>query len=63
MVYEEGYKPVIGQPFGVVADTEISPKDEFYNQVGDVLMGKETVDQWIEKTEEVSTSVRDKLIK
>ncbi len=46
-----------------MADTEISPKDEFYNQVGDVLMGKETVDQWIEKTEEVSTSVRDKLIK
>ena len=61
-LFDQGYLPIIGQPFGVVSGTELSPRDEFYNQVGDVMSGKETVDEWIAKTEEVSAQVCDKLV-
>lgn len=61
-LFDQGYLPIIGQPFGVVSGTELSPRDEFYNQAGDVMSGQETVDQWIANTEEVSDQVRDKLV-
>lgn len=62
-IYENDYKPLFGQPFGVVSNTEISPRDYFFNQVGDVLMGKETVDEWVANTEKVSAELKDKLVK
>lgn len=61
-LFDEGYLPIIGTAFGVVSGTEISPRDEFYNQVGDVMSGKLTVDQWIEHMEDVCDQVRDKLV-
>lgn len=61
-MFDEGCLPVIGSPFGVVSDTEISPYNEFFNQIGDVVSGNETVDEWIAKTEEISAQVRDKLV-
>lgn len=62
-IYEKGYKPIFGQPFGVVKNTEINPKEYFFNQVGDVLTNRETVDEWITKTEEVSSKLRDHLVR
>lgn len=61
-IYDKGYKPYIGN-FAAVADTEIIPKDEFYNQIGDVMSGKVSVDEWIAKMVEVCNEVQDKVVK
>lgn len=63
LIFEKGYKPVVETPFNTVADTEIAPATEFYNQIGDVMMGNETVETWIEKTEAISAQVCDKIVK
>lgn len=62
MVYEKGYKPLVGGLFGTVANTEINPTDTFFNQIGDVMTGKETVEEWMAKSEEVGDELRDKLV-
>ncbi len=62
-IFEKDSKPIFGQPFGIVKNTEISPRDYFFNQVGDVMTGRETVDEWIQKTEEVSAKLKENLVK
>ncbi|MBF9017004.1 MULTISPECIES: carbohydrate ABC transporter substrate-binding protein [unclassified Oceanispirochaeta] len=62
-IFTKGYQPLLGQPFGVVAETSLVPRDEFFNQLGDIMTGKRSVDQWIAHTEEVSEQVKDHLVK
>lgn len=61
-IFEKGYKPYIGN-FATVADTELIPKDELYNPIGDVMSGKLSVDDWVGRMVEVSQEVRDKVVK
>lgn len=62
-IFTKGYQPLLGQPFGVVADTELIPQNEFFNQLGDIMMSKRTVDEWIAHTEKISGQVKDHLLK
>lgn len=62
-IFTKGYRPLLGQPFGVVADTPLVPRDEFFNQLGDIMTGKRTVEQWIAHTEDVSARVKNNLVK
>lgn len=61
-VFEQGYMPLVDGAFGLVSDSEIEPADEFYNQMSAIMLGEETVDEWIARTEEVSALCRDKLV-
>lgn len=60
-ILDNGYKAYIGN-FAPVTDTEIIPRDEFYNQVGNVMTGKLSVDEWINKMVEISDEVHDKVV-
>lgn len=59
--FDQGFKPYIGN-FAPV-DSNIIPKDEFYNPIGDVVQGKLTVEEWTNNMEKVSTQLRDKIVK
>lgn len=61
-IFEDGYKPYIGN-FAPVEGTEIIPRDDFFAQVGEVLSGNMTGTQWAEHMEEVSAQVRDHIVK
>ena len=60
-ILDQGYTAYIGN-FATVSDTEIIPRDEFYNQVGDVMTGKLTVDEWIAKMTDICGQVQDKVV-
>ena len=60
-ILDNGYTPYIGN-FAPVTDTEIIPRDEFFNCVGDVMTGKMTVDEWIAKMVDISNQVKDKVV-
>lgn len=60
-ILDNGYTPYIGN-FAPVSGTEIVPRDEFYNQVGDVMTGKLTVDEWIAKMVDICKQVQDKVV-
>ncbi len=62
-IFTKGYQPLLGQPFGVVVDTSLVPRDEFFNQLGGIMSGRISVEQWIAHTEEVSAQVKDHLVK
>ena len=57
-IFEQGYKPYMGE-FAAVTGSNIVPRDSFYAQVGEVMSGMKTVDEWIEEMEAIGDQVRD----
>ena len=51
-IFEQGYKPYMGE-FAAVTGTNLVPRDSFYAQIGEVMSGMKTVDEWIEEMEEI----------
>ena len=60
-IFEQGYKPYMGE-FATVTGTNLVPREQFYAQVGEVMSGFKTVDEWIEEMEAVGNQVRDSII-
>ena len=61
-IFDKGYVPYVGN-FAPVEETEIIPKDELYNPIGDVMSGKLSVDDWIAKMVDMCKAVQDKVVK
>lgn len=59
--FEQGFKPYIGN-FATV-ESNLIPRDEFYNSVGKVVQGQTPVEEWVKKMEDISAQVRDKIVK
>lgn len=58
--FDEGFKPYIGN-FAQV-ESNIIPRDEFYNMISSVIQGQTTAEEWANKMDEVSAQVRDKIV-
>ncbi|MEG0579293.1 MAG: hypothetical protein RR490_05210, partial [Niameybacter sp.] len=62
MIFDHGYEPSILR-FGSVQGTEMSPRNELFDQVASVMNGEMTAAQWAARMEEVSDAVRDYVVK
>ncbi|MEF9960187.1 MAG: carbohydrate ABC transporter substrate-binding protein [Niameybacter sp.] len=61
-LFDHGYEPSILR-FGSVQGTEMSPRNELFDQVASVMNGEMTAAQWAARMEEVSDAVRDYVVK
>lgn len=60
-IYDNGYTPYMGDFASV--DSNVIPREEFYNNIAGVMRGETTVEEWTNKLEDVSNKVRDKIVK
>lgn len=56
-IYEKGYEPYMGD-FARVLGTNIVPQEAFYRQIGEVMSGELTVEEWTDYMEDISSQVR-----
>ena len=61
-IFEKGYLPLVNG-WAPVEDSEIMPKDEFYNKAAAVFAGDMTGAEWAQFTSDMSKKLVDKLVK